>query len=90
MNRMSDKGFKDDIKKFVKTYRKPILIVGGVLGLRVYAKRRLKKEYIRGCYAGFNMTIDYFDKQMNVGLRQIWNDYKAAHPGMVLMIKAKR
>lgn len=59
MNRMSDKGFKDDIKKFVKTYRKPILIVGGVLGLRVYAKRQLKKEYIRGCYAGFNMTIDY-------------------------------
>lgn len=90
MNRMTDKKFKDDIKKIVRKYQGPLIIGGSLLGLRLYYKRQLKKEYIKGCFAGFNMTIDFFDNAMNVGLRQLWNDYKLVHPGTVLKVKLNK
>lgn len=81
---------KEKVKGFWKEHKKEI-ILGGVIGVATVAgaERIFKKGYVAGFVdggaAGFNLSIDWFNKNFpDTKLQELWDDYKKANPEEVV------
>lgn len=81
---------KSKVKEFLKANQSKILVGLGIVtavGVTVLCEKAYMKGVARGASVGFDVTIDWFDKNFeDLDLRTLWNEWAAANPDKVVRV----